>query len=447
MPIDVGDSSLIVRSKINQVLTNAGLDPAGNVDTTTATTLLNEAAGLWDVDVEFVDRMPEAEFRADFAILEEAGVYAGIAGLQSGWSAEQAAVRVPYGGQPGAGFLDSANLGGASGAGRTFMGGTVAQGIRQDGYVRAIRYKCRSSGTNGVKFLHFRPSGTSGDGTVISETEKFTPVLGDNTFVPASPLGPFIPGDRIGIWMSSAVTLWATADAGGACYYGAGELTSLSTPTLVSGFNLNIEYLGVPPLLIGTGDSIMEGHNSVSPWHTQYHLGPSGNLQASILQQMRNLVPTLETQNFGQSGGRWDNTLTKISAIDNQKSWGVIVHSGVNDVSADRSWASIEADMNAFKAGLTHGQRLFINQVLPWTAGNDAQASSIRALNANYAAWCAANDATLIPCHDPLGQLRTSTGELDDLRVSYNYDGVHLTVPDGVAAMAEIMSMELGKSI
>lgn len=370
-----------------------------------------------------------------------------LASTIAAWQVSQSAVRVPYGGQPGSGFLDSANLGGASGPGRTFIGGTITQGIRQNGYVRAIRYKCRSSGTNGFKFLHFRPSGTSGDGTVISQTEKFTPVLGDNTFVPASPLGPFIPGDRIGIWMSSAVTLWATADASGSSYYSAGDLTSLSSPTLVSGFNLNIEYLGVPPLLVGTGDSIMEGHNSASQWHTQYHTGPAGNLDANPLQQMRNLVPTLETQNFAQSGGRWDNTLTKVADIDAQESWGVIVHAGVNDVSAARSWASIEAEMDSFKAGLTHGQRLFINEVLPWTAGNDVQAAAVRSLNANYAAWCAANDATLISCHDQMGQVRGSTGELDDLLTAYNYDDVHLTVPTGIGEFSRLMAQGIESSI
>lgn len=74
MPIEIGDSTATVRSKINAVLTDAGLNPADNVDTTAATTLLNQVAGLWDVDVEFVDRMPEAEFRADFSALKNAGV-------------------------------------------------------------------------------------------------------------------------------------------------------------------------------------------------------------------------------------------------------------------------------------------------------------------------------------------------------------------------------------
>lgn len=74
MPIEIGDSTATVRSKINAVLTDAGLNPADNVDTTAATNLLNQVAGLWDVPVEFVDRMPEAEFRESFALLEGGGV-------------------------------------------------------------------------------------------------------------------------------------------------------------------------------------------------------------------------------------------------------------------------------------------------------------------------------------------------------------------------------------
>src|SRR5215217_1411532 len=73
MPIEIGDSTATVRSKINAVLTAAGLNPADNVDTTAATTLLNQVAGLWGVPVAFTDRMPEAEFRTAFSELEEIG--------------------------------------------------------------------------------------------------------------------------------------------------------------------------------------------------------------------------------------------------------------------------------------------------------------------------------------------------------------------------------------
>lgn len=74
MTIDIGDSTATVRTKINALLADAGLDPADNVDTTAATTLLNQVADLWAVPVTFTDAMPEADFRAAFALLESGEV-------------------------------------------------------------------------------------------------------------------------------------------------------------------------------------------------------------------------------------------------------------------------------------------------------------------------------------------------------------------------------------
>jgi hypothetical protein len=74
---------------------------------------------------------------------------------------------------------------------------------------------------------------------------------------------------------------------------------------------------------------------------------------------------------------------------------------------------------------------------MPWTAGNDAQAAVIRAFNVNYAAWCETNAASLIHCHDAMAQVRPSTGKLDDMKTTYNYDGVHLTTAGLAALIAE----------
>jgi hypothetical protein len=76
--------------------------------------------------------------------------------------------------------------------------------------------------------------------------------------------------------------------------------------------------------------------------------------------------------------------------------------------------------------------------LLPWTNGSDGQAGTVRTWNANLAVWCAANGAHLIECHDPMGQVRISTGELDDMKTAYNQDGVHLSTV-GVDALAQII--------
>jgi lysophospholipase L1-like esterase len=79
-----------------------------------------------------------------------------------------------------------------------------------------------------------------------------------------------------------------------------------------------------------------------------------------------------------------------------------------------------------------------ISEILPWTAGTDANAATIRSFNGSLATWCAANGATLVLCHDTMGMIRASTGEIDDLNTAYDYDGVHLTAT-GVVKMAQII--------
>ncbi|MDD5102984.1 MAG: SGNH/GDSL hydrolase family protein [Candidatus Peribacteraceae bacterium] len=104
----------------------------------------------------------------------------------------------------------------------------------------------------------------------------------------------------------------------------------------------------------------------------------------------------------------------------------IIIHAGVNDINTGRTWADVLADLNSIKALLTN-QDLFIDEILPWTNGSDAQADTVRTWNANLATWCAENNAHLISSHDSMGQIRVSTGELDDLLPIYTFDGVHPT--------------------
>jgi lysophospholipase L1-like esterase len=391
-----------------------------------------------------IPRLKQPRFKMASA-LTKGSKYAKLRAAVSAWRQSQAAVRVDYGGR-----TTFAQSGAVSGNNiRTYVGTRILEGIRQNGYIRSIVYDVAwISGVNNWKFKLFRPSGT--DYVQVAETEAFTPPgTGIQTFVPAAPLGPCLPGDRVGLYLYGSLNqLNVSTQAGEGARYATGDLTTVSsTEALLSGYSLNIRFEGVPPFLIGTGDSIMEGHNQPPQWHTHYHNGPAGRMDASPLWQLCNLIPDLEAQNYGQGSQTWAGTALKVAAIAAQMPWGVIVHCGVNDVSAGRSWAAIQADMDTFRAGLPDGTKLYINEVLPWTAGADAKAADLRALNANYASWCAANGATLVPCHDAMGQLRSSTGHLDDLLAAYNYDGVHLSVPSGVSALAALMAAGISAGI
>ena len=98
----------------------------------------------------------------------------------------------------------------------------------------------------------------------------------------------------------------------------------------------------------------------------------------------------------------------------------------------------MEADLNTIRAAVAGTIDLFINELLPAQGRNNTDAAKSRTWNANLAAWCSANNAILISCHDAMGQIRTTTGYLDDLLDEYNYDDVHLT-QSGVMRLAQLI--------
>lgn len=385
-------------------------------------------------------------------ILGDGARYPLFASTIAQWNTDEAATRVIYGGRTT--FTQSANVTGGT-TGRTYVGSYVTEGMLQDGYIRAIEAEVNQIGNAlGWKFKLFRPDG-SGNYDMVAETETFTPAgANTQTFIPATPLGPCQPGDRVGLWLSGtdagvAPRIYVSGDASSSALYKSGDLNTIdaATATTLASFSLNLRFNGTPPFLICVGDSIIEGHNGATQWHSFYHTGPDGNPAAEPFNQLRALVPSLEYQNYGRGSQTWAFAPTAAADLSSKAPWGVVAAFGVNDVSGGRLWAAIEADMDAFLAALPGGTNLFINEVLPWNGGDDTQAAAVRALNANYASWCTANGATLIPCHDPMGQIRVSTGELDDLIAGYEYGTVHLSVPVGVNAFALQMAQAIETSL
>lgn len=106
----------------------------------------------------------------------------------------------------------------------------------------------------------------------------------------------------------------------------------------------------------------------------------------------------------------------------------ILIHCGVNDISNGRTWTQVEADLDTIAGLLQPGQKLFIDEILPWTNGTDEQNATARQWNGYFALWCMANNATLIESRAYLGKIRASTGEYDDLYASYDSDGLHLNL-------------------
>lgn len=353
-------------------------------------------------------------------------------------------------GLPQASWSPTAGLspGTIGGTGRTFL-----QSAANDTKVRracsitnvAIRTFTGGNGHQGgmFKLVVFRWDGAKY--TRVAESEGLTTSSGVATFSfdLATPLS-VLAGDAIGIYLADGEQRIACqASTGDTIIYGAGSQTaSTGLTTTLADFVLCLECLAPIPNLAITGDSIVEGHNQ-GTYHGYLHDGVTlgGSLSAEpgyAIKQIKGNSWTYANCARGSQTFAWIRSTGVPEAINSgaRKIW---IHCGVNDVSQARTWAQVEADLDAIRLLVPQSTGLYLTEILPWTAGTDAQAGTIRTWNANLATWCTANNATLILCHDVMGQTRASTGELDDLLTSYNHDGVHLTT-SGVSAFAAIVA-------
>jgi hypothetical protein len=356
----------------------------------------------------------------------------------------------------GGSFLTTADAnvtsGGTLAAGRTMLGADVKEAMRQDGYVRRVTIYVAvvgSAPTANLKFKVLRKNGTSYD--LMAQSEYLTAyTTGANVFELATPM-LVEPGDFIGLWIKGGAagvctTLKAFATPGSLLRYTGIDAAGGETYIDVSDLQLLTAYEGMKPFLVCHGESIIEGHNGATNWHSFAHspFGPAGDPAAEPLNQVRALISGLDYQNNAIGGSLWSSVVARAGVTATYfPPRAALVACGVNDVLAGTSWASVEASMNAMKAALAAGTKIFICEMLPYP-GTDAQAATIRTWNANYAAWCLANGATLIPCWDAMGQVRGSTGFKDDLITAYHYAGSgHLTVPAGVNAYAALIAAGL----
>jgi len=325
---------------------------------------------------------------------------------------------------------------------RTFIQAKISRRIRQDGPITriTIRKQSASSGML-IKFKVFRDN-LDGTYTMVSESEQIAveQPLGTYTYDLASPLDA-IPGDILGFWANSAVVgVVSNSDGVGAIRYTAGDITTTDAfAATVDNHGLKLEAFASTPFLAVTGDSIAEGNTQ---WQTHYSNGLAGDIDFEIAHRMKIILDGLNSgfgnyQNYGEGSTTfaWVASTGLPDAITTGAQC-LLIHCGVNDISLGRTWAQVEANLTTI-AGLITTQRLYIDEILPWTAGTDAQAEQVRLWNTNLDMWCTANGATLIRCHGRLSKIRATTGELDDLQTAFDLDGVHLTKL-GVQAMAEI---------
>lgn len=346
--------------------------------------------------------------------------------------------RVQYAGFPVASWAIDDNLNGGA-TGITCISGVAQHGVRQWGYLRQVKYNIVAVRNGQISTRVFRKNGVNYD--FVGKSDDIVTGTGEQTVNLSTPI-PVRPGDIIGFYvgaLADAPNVYVTT--GGTTRYVFADVQVTNAFSGTVGFTMDLVGFGVFPYLSITGDSIAGGYYTYQPF---YGGGPTGydpaNDPGTMLRNRINSNQSggFECQNHALGAQTWAWVLSTgiVSAIATGCK-AIMIHCGVNDINNGRAWAAVLADMDAVRALVPSTVKLYIREILPWTNGSDAQAAIVRAWNANYSTWCAANNATLIVCHDEMGQVRPSTGELDNLLTAYNADGVHPNLT-GYAKLAEI---------
>jgi hypothetical protein len=356
-------------------------------------------------------------------------------------------ISVPSGGLPLASWVNDNTLA----EDFTFLMHQTTLRLRQNIFVGGARIRLNGNTTTpSIKFKVFRYNGSTYD--YIDGTDWLGPIIaGDNTYLFPTPITCAM-GDYFAVVLKagSGIAMRCATAGAGSTIYAAGDITGTNAFSSNVAFNVDMEALTRPVILAVCGDSIPSGFNGAFPgqkWYTvEDGLGPDGDITSEPAHQMVALLGAeIPYQNHAKAGSTYadqlatlvPNALLCLPTI-------LYIECGTNDINTGRTWPQVESDLNAIKALLVNGEQLFIGELPPWTNGTDLQSATLRTFNANIATWCAANGATRVLLHDAMGQLRVSTGFLDDLKTAYNQDGVHLTNPAGVDAIALLWKTGMG---
>jgi lysophospholipase L1-like esterase len=185
-----------------------------------------------------------------------------------------------------------------------------------------------------------------------------------------------------------------------------------------------------PPIIVGTGDSIICGFNQHNgyivdlTWDTDYKY-------SSILYKLSDLLGGISYQN-NAVGNTTSNEIESWFDDDviamNPRIALIMV--GVND-------AAIAVLLNTYITKLTSMINKckqanilpIVGQILPWTNGNNTQHALREQYNATIITLCAGENIGTFNCNNELGQYRTggASGNLWDFKPGMSDDGTHLT--------------------
>ncbi|HBD92801.1 MAG TPA: hypothetical protein DC057_01365 [Spirochaetia bacterium] len=344
---------------------------------------------------------------------------------------------------------------GGGGAAANFTILIPAYCVFQNSIIRSVTVNAVAvSGVVPWKLKIFRWFNTDSVFTFVRESTFMPLATGTSTIVLDTPL-ECAPGDVLAVYCPADNNIyWRPGTRSLKVRYKEGDTTITDAFETFSStiMAVEIDVLGYKPYIALLGDSIMEGSgNGTTHWYglfdssfpAEIKTTPGGNNTSdpgSVIRSLIGIGSQLQYQNLSLGSTAWQRTAESGAALCAAiKPKKVFILTGTNDVGT-LTWEQVDAYMDTtlgiFNAA---GVKVYICEILPRTGYTDEQAAIIRTWNANYATWCSANNAILVPTHDVMGQVRGSTGEIDDLLATYDLDGVHLTQA-GVAKLASIIS-------
>ncbi len=349
---------------------------------------------------------------------------------------QQSAIRgrAIWAGQNNAYVGASGVSGGTLAAGRTFVHAAVTRNLKQDGLIRRVSLHISANGGNAgnsFKILVMRPNGASFDVIDTSDAILIGAGTGLKQFELPRPIGLTRMGDKLGIWISGGTTTasWTlAANTGLSAQFTAGLAIGGETYSTGTDADLCLFGMGSSPVIVAHGDSLF-CHNGGAghEWFTGPDgNGPTGERDSDPIYQAINRaglnLSGLDYQNNSKGSTTWADTAALLAnwtfgaAAENKLAPRiVIITCGLNDlITYAKTWTQVEKDMYTCLGLLSGIDRLFICEMPPYLGSTDGQAATIRDWNSKYATWCANNGAVLVPLHDAMGQLRVSTGFLDD---------------------------------
>lgn len=215
-----------------------------------------------------------------------------------------------------------------------------------------------------------------------------------------------------------------------------------------------IKVFMAAPALVSISDSIMAGHPMHSPYINTAIAEDLGNTAPYIIEQLL----SISAQNMGVQGEQTYSLVARFASdVVASKPKMVLIEGGLNDaagfdvhgaatngsnpVTAQTTIDNIISMMNTAN---TNGITPVVLLLTPWTAGTNAQNTSVDSINAAIIAAAPTYNAIVVDARATIGQFRNggTAGNLWDIQPQYNYDGIHLSAA-GKYAVANLIASRI----